>query len=140
MLNPFVVINIFANHILLRSRLDLRPQGEKGTIDGTDGQPQLAPPLAADWNENDENAGPSRERRRSRLLDFHRLRQASVEERIEILRRHRSQQQQDTSVSNEGDPEERSRRAKLTDRLREKFRIRTRTQSAASGEMTSSST
>ncbi|KAK0613801.1 hypothetical protein B0T14DRAFT_438067 [Immersiella caudata] len=110
-------------------RLDLRPEGEKGT-DGPDGPSQLAPPLAGEWNERDEASAPGRERRRSsRLLDFHRLRQASVEERIEILRRHRSQQQQSGSQPADGDLEERGRRARLADRLKDTFRIRTRTQS-----------
>jgi len=111
-------------------RLDLRPQGEKGSAEGVDGQSQLAPPLAGEWNDQDESSAPSRDRRRtSRLLDFHRLRQASIEERIEILRRHRSQQQQSASPSADNDLEERGRRARLADRLREAFRIRTRTQS-----------
>ncbi|KAK0639311.1 hypothetical protein B0T16DRAFT_463002 [Cercophora newfieldiana] len=106
-------------------RLDLRPEGEKGTTDGPDDPSQLAPPLATEWNDPEGSSTAGRERRRSsRLLDFHRLRQASVEERIEILRRHRSQQQPPA----DGDPEERGRRARLADRLRA-FRIRTRTQS-----------
>ncbi|KAK5661512.1 hypothetical protein OQA88_11416 [Cercophora sp. LCS_1] len=110
-------------------RLDLRPQGEKAA----DGQEDLPPPLSVEWTDNDEGLGSSREQRRSsRILDFHRLRQATVEERIAILRRHRTEQQQQPSPSQaatEGDNEERGRRARLADRMRDRFRIRTRTQS-----------
>ncbi|KAK0635046.1 hypothetical protein B0T17DRAFT_474368, partial [Bombardia bombarda] len=147
-------------------RLDLRPQDEKENATDDPANPtnaeastQLAPPLAADESEqqqqHDENGASSTQRRRSsRLLDLHRLRHASIEERIEILRRHRSQQQESaaaaaatataaTSQTGEGagagaaDPEERGRRAKLTARLRDKFRIRTRTQSPPAAAPTS---
>ncbi|KAK0704975.1 hypothetical protein B0H67DRAFT_366801 [Lasiosphaeris hirsuta] len=110
-------------------RLDLRPAGEKVGTDNAEDPLQQPPPLSA--YDAEEAGAPSRERRRSsRILDLHRLRQATVEERIEILRRHRSQQQASTtSQSSEGDSEERGRRARLADRLRDTFRIRTRTQS-----------
>ncbi|KAK3946167.1 hypothetical protein QBC46DRAFT_1483 [Diplogelasinospora grovesii] len=115
-------------------RLDLsKPQGDKQDGVNADGAEQLPPPLTGEWNEHDEVGGSSHQRRRSsRLLDLHRLRQAaSPEERIEILRRHRSQQQRspDAQQAEGGESEEqRGRRARLADRLREKFRIRTKTQ------------
>ncbi|KAK1754567.1 hypothetical protein QBC47DRAFT_220971 [Echria macrotheca] len=103
-------------------RLDLRPQSDRIADGSPDDHLQLAPPLSVEWTDADEGLGPNRERRRSRLLDLHRLRQATVEERIEILRRHRSQQQ---GPAAEGDSEEPGRRARLADRLRDRFRIRT---------------
>lgn len=110
----------------LPSRLDLRP--EKTADDSPDAQ--LPPPLAADLIEHDDASGPTRDRRRtSRILDLNRLRHASVEERIEILRWHRTQQQEQSPTTTEPDSEERGRRARLADRLRDKFRVRTRTQS-----------
>ncbi|KAK3387677.1 hypothetical protein B0H63DRAFT_163293 [Podospora didyma] len=112
-------------------RLDLRPQGEDTAATGFENLGELAPPLAAEWNEQDDStagATPTQRRRASRFLDLHRLRHASVEERIEILRRHRSQQQP-ASAGSQPDHEERGRRARLADRLRDKFHIRTRAQS-----------
>ncbi|KAK4156673.1 E3 ubiquitin-protein ligase SDIR1 [Chaetomidium leptoderma] len=134
-------------------RLDLRPQGERTSSnpDQDDGFP-LAPPLLAStetWNDTtattpqQQQQQQQQRRRSSRFLDLHRLRHASIEERIEILRRHRSQQQlrestsnttttttttTTTSGSNETE-EQRGRRARLADRLRERFHIRTRAQS-----------
>jgi hypothetical protein len=68
------------------------------------------------------------ERRRTRFFDLSRLRHASPEERIQVLRQMRRDQPNEAgSIS--GDSHERSRRAKVADRLRDKFRIRTRQQS-----------
>ncbi|GAB1312989.1 Receptor-like proteiny region, transmembrane domain-and RING domain-containing protein 2 [Madurella fahalii] len=132
-------------------RLDLRPQDEQSTSASSDPDEnplQLPPPLSiTEWQDptavpNSTNtattATQQQRRRSSRFLDLHRLRNASVEERIEILRRHRSQQQQqqrESSGSGGGETEEqRGRRAaRLADRLRERFRIRTRTQSPTRG-------
>ncbi|OIW27945.1 hypothetical protein CONLIGDRAFT_682953 [Coniochaeta ligniaria NRRL 30616] len=116
-------------------RLDLRPRNED-ELDGTlvdgavaDDVNQLPPPLEAEAAENEQHTS-QRNRRSSRLLDLHRLRHASVEERIEILRRHRSQQQETgQSGDHDGETAEHHHRSKLSDRLRDKFRIRTRTQS-----------
>ena len=133
-----------------KSRLDLRPQDQQpqeqqtGLIDPNDPF-LLALPLAAspEWNEHhadEAEAAPStapsnattitnQRRRSSRLLDLHRLRHASVEERIEILRLHRSQQQQrELGLVGGGESEEqRGRRARLADRLLVRLRVRTRT-------------
>ncbi|KAJ9141845.1 Ring finger domain protein [Pleurostoma richardsiae] len=117
-------------------RLDLRPEEDKDAAE--QGAP-LAPPLEADGVEE----GTASHRRRSRLFDLHRLRHASVEERIEVLRRYRTEHQdrpaenENTVPEHEGESDERSRRARLTDRLRDRFRIRTRAQSP---ERTESST
>ncbi|KAK3988128.1 hypothetical protein QBC44DRAFT_309664 [Cladorrhinum sp. PSN332] len=121
-------------------RLDLRAQSEQGGSNADD----LAPPLAGEWSEggatSSATATTTQQRRRSyRLLDLHRLRQASVEERIEILRRHRSQQQELTAAATATESEEqRGRRASLADRLKDKFRIRTRAQSPDPSEPTTS--
>ncbi|KAB5582665.1 RING-7 protein [Coniochaeta sp. 2T2.1] len=119
-------------------RLDLRPQNEASSdgnapensaadFTAVDGIMQLPPPLEAEGAENEQQTS-HRNRRSSRLLDLNRLRHASVEERIEILRRHRSQQQE-TNQTEEGETAERHHRSRLSDKLRDKFRIRTRTQS-----------
>ncbi|KAK4167388.1 E3 ubiquitin-protein ligase SDIR1 [Cladorrhinum sp. PSN259] len=122
-------------------RLDLRPQSEQGILNSGD----LVPPLADEWNGNPATgtaaaATTTQQRRRSyRLLDLHRLRQASVEERIEILRRHRSQQQELSAAASSTELEEqRGRRASLADRLKDKFRVRTRAQSPDPLEPTTS--
>ncbi|KXX73428.1 E3 ubiquitin-protein ligase SDIR1 [Madurella mycetomatis] len=138
-------------------RLDLRPHDEQSTSassDSDDNPLQLPPPLSiTEWQDPAAAPNPTtttsnttmmttqqqqQRRRSSRFLDLHRLRNASVEERIEILRRHRSQQQHQRreSAASGGDEteEQRGRRAaRLADRLRERFRVRTRTQSPARG-------
>lgn len=123
-----------ANLAWYYSRLDLRPDAGETQDATTLGElMELPPPLDNEGSSTEH--GTTQRRRSSRLLDLHRLRHASVEERIEILRRHRSQQQQETSPSashatgeNGRESPERGIRAKLSDRLREKFHIRTRTQ------------
>ncbi|KAK0732655.1 hypothetical protein B0T21DRAFT_349640 [Apiosordaria backusii] len=123
-------------------RLDLRPQDEQNSGDPH----QLAPPLAGEWGDNNSGQTAQQRRRSSRFLDLHRLRHASVEERIEILRRHRSQQQlRESPQSSSGGSttavfdEHHSRRASLADRLRDKFRVRT-TRQSVNGETTTSTT
>ncbi len=83
----------------------------------------MPPPLGADEG-GAAVAGPSGTaswRRPSRLFDLNRLRHASVEERIETLRRYRAE--------NVSAGEDEHNHEKLTKRLRDKFRIRTRAQS-----------
>jgi hypothetical protein len=65
-------------------------------------------------------------------LDRNRLRHATPEAqeaRMDIARRLRDQSQQDGEPAEEVE-EQRSRRARLTGRLRDTFRIRTRTENA----------
>lgn len=112
------------------SRLDLRPPNE-GSDDSpaADESGELPPPLEAEAGGNEHQTASQRNRRSSRLLDLHRLRHASVEERIEILRRHRSAQQETSHAGDhEGETSERHHRSRLSDKLRDKFKIRTRTQ------------
>ena len=63
----------------------------------------------------------------SRFLDITRLRHAPPDERIAALRQLREQSQLEGQVEPAEDTEERSRRARLTGRLRDTFRIKTRT-------------
>ncbi|KAE8449262.1 hypothetical protein EG329_008429 [Mollisiaceae sp. DMI_Dod_QoI] len=120
-------------------RHDLRPD-TSATVDAensgaanTDGG-ELPPPLAANEGENTtaENGETSNHQRSraSRLLDIHRLRHAPADERIAALRRLREQTQNEAEPADaaEAESEEPSRRARLTSRLRDTFRIRTRTQ------------
>ncbi|KAK4207020.1 E3 ubiquitin-protein ligase SDIR1 [Rhypophila decipiens] len=109
-------------------RLDLRPPcSEKEGAPASSGSDSVDGRHLADTNAQQ----PANERRRSsRLLDLHRLRHASVEERIEILRLHRTQSRQQQQPRDrtqaQTDPEDTDgHRARLTDRLRDKFKIRT---------------
>ncbi|OAA66470.1 ring finger domain protein [Niveomyces insectorum RCEF 264] len=124
-------------------RLDLRP--DRGATDGAgasdSSQAHMPPPLDADEAglASAESYGAAGHRRRSsRLFDLNRLRHASVEERIEALRRYRVENQAESqaeahdATSAHGSEDEQNRSAKLTKRLRDKFRIRTRAQSPES--------
>ncbi|EFW98674.1 ring finger domain protein [Grosmannia clavigera kw1407] len=107
-------------------RLDLRPKdGEEDDTSST-GEMHLPPPLgddeAAAAVAGTSTSGQHRHRA-SRLFDLNRLRHASAEERIEALRRYRSETQTD------GD-DEHGRSVRLTRRLRDKFHIRTHAQSS----------
>jgi hypothetical protein len=113
------------------SRLDLRPQsaieGEEADttiVQDLGDQNHLAPPM--ETNSGDVDA--SQRRRRSRLLDWNRLRHASVDERIQALRQYR-QSQQVAAASNTTTEDQ--TRSNFADRLRERFHIRTRTQPPA---------
>ncbi|KAG9235015.1 hypothetical protein BJ875DRAFT_483630 [Amylocarpus encephaloides] len=118
-------------------RHDLRPDAgpSSPTTDG------LAPPLNDDTatqgsNEAAEDAASNRQpHRRSRFLDLHRVRNAPADERIAALRRLREQSRADGAEGEavpvggtEDVDEQQSRRARLTSRLKDKFRIRTRPQ------------
>ncbi|KAL7623848.1 hypothetical protein AAE478_005404 [Parahypoxylon ruwenzoriense] len=107
-------------------RLDLRPQEDDDEYDLV-AHPDVAAGGPADSLPvplPEEDVDGAQRRRRSRLLDWNRLRHASVDERIQALRQYRQSQQGATAGS--GSAEDQSRHAKLSDRLREKFHIRTR--------------
>lgn len=110
------------------SRLDLRPPGERDETlrDGDDAS--MPPPLELEGPQDDAPS-TSQRRRMSRFLDLARLRHASPEERIQALRQYRRSEVQTQEAAPAQDNGERSRRAKLADKLREKFRVRTRAQS-----------
>ncbi|KAF4510819.1 hypothetical protein G6O67_002682 [Ophiocordyceps sinensis] len=110
-------------------RLDLRPG--QGTANqgpaGGDGEP-LPPPLVLE-GEDGHGSSTSQGNRFARLLDINRLRQAPVEERIETLRQMRAQTNENEPQDGEGG-ERPPHGARLTKKLKEKFRIRTRAQLA----------
>ncbi|EJT69373.1 RING-7 protein [Gaeumannomyces tritici R3-111a-1] len=108
-------------------RLDLQPHNDETSPDGG----QLSPPLGPD---PETTVSPRQTRRSSRLFDLARLRHASVEERIEGLRQYRHESRVAGGDANEED--ERSSTSRLTQRLREKFRVRTRAQSPPQAERT----
>ncbi|SPO03427.1 uncharacterized protein DNG_06110 [Cephalotrichum gorgonifer] len=107
-------------------RLDLRPPGERDEVPDDDDN-NMPPPL-----EFEEEPSTSQRRRISKLLDLSRLRHASPEERIQALRQYRHSQAQEAAPPTGDDHVDRGRRARLADKLRDKFRIRTRTQSPGS--------
>ncbi|TRX97540.1 hypothetical protein FHL15_001818 [Xylaria flabelliformis] len=87
-------------------------------------QGHLAPPAETDQAASGET---SHRRRRSRLLDWNRLRHASVDERLQALRQYRQSQQGSDPASGGADDER--RHSRLTDRLRERFHIRSESRS-----------
>ncbi|KAI0552723.1 hypothetical protein F4679DRAFT_47236 [Xylaria curta] len=114
-------------------RLDLRPPEDiereeneaaaaapdAATATTASAQGTLAPPAETDQTAAGET---SHRRRRSRLLDWNRLRHASVDERLQALRQYRQSQQG-------SDPDDERRHSRLTDRLRERFHIRNESRS-----------
>lgn len=93
---------------------------------------ELPPPISPEAGETTEEAsgeasGSTHQRRGvARLLDLNRLRHAPPDERIAALRQLREQSQREGAPTE--DVEEISRRARLTNRLRDTFRVRTRAQ------------
>ncbi|KAG5921367.1 hypothetical protein E4U42_005874 [Claviceps africana] len=110
-------------------RLDLRP-GRSTHSESSEHSGNLAPPLALE-EEDHESSFVHHGNRLSRLLDLNRLRHAPVEERIEALRQIRVHAQHQEEANAEGATATgRSHAARLTDKLKDKFRIRTRPQAA----------
>ncbi|OAA43848.1 Zinc finger, RING/FYVE/PHD-type [Metarhizium rileyi] len=111
-------------------RLDLRP-GRRVPKDPSSSDPEehLAPPLVVE-GEDGESSHMTHSNRLSRLLDVNRLRQAGVEERIAVLRQMRAQFT--NREVQEPETVDRPQAARLTDKLKDKFRIRTRSQPANS--------
>ncbi|KAH8200456.1 hypothetical protein TruAng_005349 [Truncatella angustata] len=103
-------------------RLDLRPQGSASDARNSAEQPGTTTEEGAAQQSTEPQE--RQDRRRSRLLDWNRLRHASVDERIQALRQIREQ-----GRSTEEGAQQFTQHTRLTDRLREKFHIRTRTQS-----------
>jgi hypothetical protein len=112
------------------SRVNLAPV-DNNTPEGAEGQnvegDALSPPLDAHADPENPPRG-----RVARSLDAALLRQASAPERIAALRELRQQQHENGSgnANSADDPEEQGRRARLTRRLRDVFRIRTRTETS----------
>ncbi|KAI1188458.1 hypothetical protein F5B17DRAFT_269241 [Nemania serpens] len=94
----------------------------------------LAPPPAeADQPATSEAAN---RRRRSRLLDWNRLRHASVDERLHALRQYRQSEQSSDPSSSTADDER--RHLGLTGRLRERLHIRSDSRNNASASASAS--
>ncbi|KAI0019387.1 hypothetical protein F4780DRAFT_443047 [Xylariomycetidae sp. FL0641] len=118
-------------------RLDLRPmsarfeaaeEGEASEPHST--APAQEPPVSPSLpvpSTSDGTTTAGQRPRRSWLMDWNRLRHAPVDERIQALRHYRQSQQGIASVS--GEDHSQHLHHKLTERLREKFHIRTRPQS-----------
>ncbi|KAG6005341.1 hypothetical protein E4U21_000256 [Claviceps maximensis] len=109
-------------------RLDLRP-GHTTHSESFEYNQNLAPPLALEEEDN-ESTYVHHGNRLSRLFDVNRLRHAPVEERIEALRQIRADTQHQETSGQEATSTDRPYAAKLTDKLKDKFRIRTRPQTA----------
>lgn len=134
---PLLSKKTILTYILL-SRHDLRPVATEPTAEGS----ELPPPLSTTEDGTPPTASTStspvpageedthQRHRASRFLDLHRLRTAPPDERIAALRRLREQSRQDGDEVD--DVEEPTRRARLTGRLRDTFRIRTRRQDGVS--------
>ncbi|KAI0392661.1 hypothetical protein F5Y17DRAFT_459611 [Xylariaceae sp. FL0594] len=122
-------------------RLDLRPpedvEPEEGEDAETHGEQQtpaegqshnnhLAPPAAAEaehGREEPTGGEASHRRRRSRLLDWNRLRHAPVDERIQALRQYRQSQQGPDAAAAHTTGDDERRHSRLTGRLRGRFHI-----------------
>ncbi|RDL38496.1 uncharacterized protein BP5553_02836 [Venustampulla echinocandica] len=123
-------------------RHDLRPDAAEGsngaaTTTTTAATDDLPPPLGAESPTGTsglsaaEDATSTHQRHRmSRFLDLNRLRHAPPDERIAALRRLREESRSEGEPVIENAEEHQSGRARLTSRLRDKFRIRTRMQNA----------
>ncbi|KAI9158431.1 RING finger domain-containingprotein [Paramyrothecium foliicola] len=110
-------------------RFDLR-HGNPGRPSTADDTSSLPPPLAWETEDGEGDAIPAPQRNRlSRLFDINWLRQASREEQMETLRRIVAERREHSSQETETDGEERRQGVRLADKLKEKFRIRTRAQS-----------
>ena len=122
----------------MSSRLDLRPghdNSDNRNLTGEDGETSLPPPLAWELSDNESVPAPNRNRL-SRLFDVNRLRQASVEEQMEVLRRLRDELNNQEAAelhndqSSNADVEDRNQGARFAAKLKERFRIMTKSQSA----------
>lgn len=113
------------------SRYDLRPgkghaSGEAAVGDSS----TLPPPLAMEENDAPQS---SHRNRLSRLFDINRLREGTVEEQMEALRRMRAEttennRQEPADITEAADGDSRGQSARFAARLRDTFRIRTRAQ------------
>ncbi|RGP80350.1 e3 ubiquitin- ligase sdir1 [Fusarium longipes] len=115
-------------------RYDLRPGKGNASEEGVDGDSgSLPPPLAMEEDAENDAPQSSHRNRLSRLFDINRLREGTVEEQMDALRRMRavaneSDHQEATNVAGAVDGDSRGQSARFAARLRDKFRIRTRAQ------------
>ncbi|KAM0212161.1 hypothetical protein ACHAPA_007328 [Fusarium lateritium] len=112
-------------------RYDLRPGKGHASEEAVAGSSStLPPPLAMEENDAPQS---SHRNRLSRLFDINRLREGTVEEQMEALRRMRAEttennRQEPADVAEAADGDSRGQSAKFAARLRDTFRIRTRAQ------------
>ncbi|KAH6900164.1 hypothetical protein B0T10DRAFT_17699 [Thelonectria olida] len=110
-------------------RYDLSPGNANNPRGSTSAnRDTLPPPLVLEGVENDA-AHLEHRNRFSRIFDVNRLRQATVEEQMEALRRMREEtNESDRQAPPDG--ESRGQSARFAAKLKERFRIRTRAQAA----------
>lgn len=112
-------------------RYDLRPGKGRASGEAAVGDSStLPPPLAMEENDAPQS---SHRNRLSRLFDINRLREGTVEEQMEALRRMRAEttennRQEPADVAEAADGDSRGQSARFAARLRDTFRIRTRAQ------------
>jgi len=128
-------------------RIDLRPAPTNDpnspisptspTGEGENADAPLAPPLEAEQSEQNSEPDSNQRGHAARILELTRLRHAPAQERIAALRQLRTEQRQNqsdatatTATTGTETTAERGRRARLTGRLRDVFRIRTRAEAA----------
>ncbi|CAF3502235.1 hypothetical protein SNK03_000398 [Fusarium graminearum] len=115
-------------------RYDLRPGKGAAPEEGDAGDSSsLPPPLVLEEGAENDAPQSSHRNRLSRLFDINRLREGTVEEQMDALRRMRTvanenEHQERASVGEAIDGESRGQSARFAARLRDKFRIRTRAQ------------
>ncbi|KAG8674360.1 hypothetical protein FPOAC2_00374 [Fusarium poae] len=115
-------------------RYDLRPGKGAAPEEGAAGDSSsLPPPLVLEDGAENDAPHSSHRNRLSRLFDINRLREGTVEEQMDALRRMRTvanetDHQERASVAEAADGESRGQSARFAARLRDKFRIRTRAQ------------
>ncbi|TVY88393.1 Receptor homology region,transmembrane domain- and RING domain-containing protein [Lachnellula willkommii] len=125
-------------------RRDLRGDAEepRPSSEEAPASTELPPPLNLEGTlesshqheaaESTEDSNNHQRHRISRFLDLNRLRHAEPHERIAALRQFREHARTEETNEEVEVEEQRSRRARVTGRLRDTFRIRTRTQNPAS--------
>lgn len=115
-------------------RYDLRPNTTLASSEGASEGYELPPPLSAIENNSHSSDYDVANRHRyplARFLDRNRLRHAPPDERIAALRQLRHHSRAEAGQSTTEDAEERIRSVSLAQRLKDAFRITTRTQSVA---------
>ncbi|KAL6413844.1 hypothetical protein AUP68_03371 [Ilyonectria robusta] len=111
-------------------RFDLRPEKADASQGSTsEGTSALPPPLALESVEGVENDASQlpHHNRASRISDINRLREATVEEQMETLRRMRAEVDE-SERQGPPDGDSRGQSARFAAKLKERFRIRTRAQ------------
>ncbi|CCU82400.1 RING finger domain protein [Blumeria hordei DH14] len=118
--------------LIIFSRYDLRPNTTLASSEGASEGYELPPPLSAIEDNSHSSDYDVANRHRytiARFLDRNRLRHAPPDERIAALRQLRHHSRAEAGQTTTEDAEERIRSVSLAQRLKDAFRITTRTQS-----------